>query len=108
MYKNFDSDSDSDELNELTGLLLNSKYLLITIIGKGTFSIVWLKLNIKNYKYYAIKMQNTEDYDSGMFEVNVLKKVSGEKCPYINNMIEHFIYDSDEIDGRHVCMVFDI
>lgn len=90
----------------LKGIFLNNKYVLIYKIGAGSFSSVWLSVNVFDSKYYAIKIQNTEDYDSGIDEICLLSKFNKERCNYINYLIEDFIYKTDE--GKHVCMVFNL
>ena len=98
-YKTHDSD-------ELKGELLNGKYLLITKIGSGAFATVWLSLNTQTNKYFAIKIQDADEFENGIDEVDLLKTFSKEKCPYINTLIEHFIYKVN--GGSHVCMVFEL
>ena len=112
-----DSDSNSFESNltksnnkNLIGEILNNKYLLITPIGSGTFSTVWLSLNLKTNQYYAMKIQNVDCYENGIDEINICKNLSTDNCQYINKMIEHFEYINinGSSDDVHICMVFDI
>lgn len=100
-------ESIGDNINDdLKGEILIDKYVLINRIGRGSFAVVWLSLNLQNGKYYAIKLQNHEDYDSGMEEVNHLKKFAKSNCQHINYLIEYFEYKVEE--GVHICMVFDL
>lgn len=101
-----DIHSNDDYDDELKGEILLNKYVLFTQIGHGSFAIVWLAMNIKDNKFYAIKMQNCEDYDNGLEEIDLLKKLKKSNCQYINTMIEHFEYEVD--DGVHICMVFEL
>jgi len=101
-----DSDEDSDDEIDFSGLVLINKYILINKIGGGSYSSVWLSYNIHNKKFYAIKVQNIDDYDDGIEEVRFLKKLSKGKCLHLNKMIEHFKYSTN--DGVHICMVFDL
>jgi serine/threonine-protein kinase SRPK3 len=102
-----DSYNSNDLKDELfKGELLNNKYILLYRIGQGTFSTVWLALNIHNNKYYAIKIQNCEDYEDGIIEVETLNKISKGKHQCINNINENFIFESEH--GSHVCMVFEL
>lgn len=102
--------SDSESLDsfeqDLVGEILHKKYLLITPIGKGTFATVWLAMTIDNYQFYAIKIQNWEDYDNGIDEVKILKKFKKNNEKYINTIIDHFEYEVD--DGICICMVFEL
>ena len=106
------SESSDIDLNSeynttsLKGEILNNKYILIESIGNGSFATVWLSLNIQNNKYYAIKIQNVEDFESGIEEIEIFRKLATSKCKYINSMIENFKYNVDE--GVHICMVFEL
>ncbi len=94
------------DIEDLKGNTLNNKYLLINKIGSGAFSTVWLCLNIKTRKYYAMKIQDMDEFDAGVNEIDILKKFSNEKCPYISNIVDNFIHDIE--DGSFVCMVFEL
>ena len=97
--------SSADD-NILKGELLNNKYLLIHKIGEGSFASVWFSVNIVNSKYYAVKVQNPEDFENGVDEIDLLKRFSQEKCKFINSLIEHFVYERE--DGVSICMVFEL
>ena len=99
------SSSGYDDKN-LIGKTLNKKYIAIYQIGRGSFSTVWLCLNIKTKEYCAIKILYPEDFNVGMAEMELLKKLKKSKCVYINNLIDSFIYDDDE--GEHSCLVFEL
>lgn len=102
----YSEDSFEEEYNEmLKGELLSNKYLIIYKIGQGTFSTVWLSLNIQNNKFYAIKIQNEDEYNSGEEESNILRKMNADG-KYLNNLIESLTYESDL--GLHFCMVFEL
>lgn len=100
-----ESSMEYDE-SEFKGHILNNKYLIINKIGSGAYSIVWLSLNLKNFKYYAIKVQNPDDLDVGLEEIEILKKFGNEKCPYINTIVDSFIHNIDE--DSFICMVFEL
>lgn len=85
---------------------INNKYILIYKLGYGAFSSVWLALDIYENKYYAIKIQNYEDYDEGMDETKILLKLKPLNCYYISNIIDNFIVKKD--DNKYVCMVFNV
>ena len=70
MSKNSSSNSLSsddeyygDNGEEFRGSILNNKYALIDKIGYGSYSSVWLAYCINDDVFYAIKIQNFEDYD---------------------------------------------
>lgn len=96
--------SDDGAYINFKGEILNDKYLVLEQIGKGSFSTVWLVINTRDKKYYALKIQNPTDFGEGLKEVSVLKKLKNEK--YINNLLDDFIYEHDSIE--YVCMVFEL
>ena len=109
-YSSYSSEESTYNI-DLTGDIINN-YNVISKLGSGSYSIVWLVYSIKDYKYYAMKVQNPEDYDDGMDEIDILKKIS-HKEQYINGMIEYFIEsyprenDSKIID-KFICSIFNL
>ena len=102
---------DSDDFNKeyesmFRGELLKKEYLILYKIGAGTFSTVWLALDIKKNKYYAIKIQNEDEYDSGVEEAKILVRIQKQPCKYLNNIVDQFEYESDV--GLHYCLVFEL
>ncbi|MBA42701.1 MAG: hypothetical protein CMF62_01655 [Magnetococcales bacterium] len=100
--------SSSDE-KDFSGEIFNSQYLILYKIGEGSFSSVWLSYNLKNKKFYAIKVQNGDDFESGEIEVDILKKL--KKLPANQNknfqlLVDQFteIYDDED----HICMVSEL
>ena len=118
-----DEEYCGDNGEEFREEILNSKYALIEKIGYGSYSSVWLAYSITDDNYYAIKIQNCEDYDEGVFELRILRKIKELKNKYMINIIEGFeIIKKDKIFKqfkkgnksynkkvvecrRHVCMV---
>jgi len=88
------------------GKLLNNEYLLIHKIGKGSFAIVWLAYKITNKQFYAIKMQNIEDYDEACDELLLLKEIKKKNNSFLNTFIESFDYKTPE--GKHKCIVLEL
>ena len=80
-YSSYSSDSSSslssdekdyqDSNLQLSGKILR-KYNFISELGRGSYSIVWLAYNIENNNYYAVKVQNSEDYEDGLSEINCI------------------------------------
>ena len=105
------SDSDDDmtfsdtEEFDFTGLILKHRYGIIKKLGSGSYATVWLCYDIQKDKFYAIKIQNPEDYDYGEDEVDILKVIRN-KSPRLITLIDNFIYESD--DGEHVCMILEL
>ena len=91
-----------DNGEEFRGKILNStkgRYALIEKIGYGAFSSVWLSYNVDKNEYNAIKIQNSEDYQDGKYEVKLLNKIRIE----LENIaqIEH----EPSLEGRQLLMV---
>ena len=93
--------SDSEEKGEeFRGKILigqKGKYLLIDKIGHGAFSSVWLCFNTSDKKYYAIKIQNPEDYFDGKDELRILKKCLLLKDNNIIKLLDDFIISKKNI-----------
>jgi serine/threonine-protein kinase SRPK3 len=118
-----DEEYCGDNGEEFREEILNSKYALIERIGYGSYSSVWLAYSIPDDNYYAIKIQNCEDYDEGVFELRILRKIKEIKNNYMINIIDGFeIIKKDRIFKkikkgnksynkkviecrRHICMV---
>ena len=74
-YSEYSSEDDNKyNLHNLEGEILNN-YNIIYELGRGGFSIVWLGYNISDCKYYAIKVQNSDDYEDGIDEIRIMKKL---------------------------------
>jgi serine/threonine-protein kinase SRPK3 len=98
--------SHSQESDSMMGDVLINKYLLIYLLGSGSFAKVWLSYHFLNKKFYAIKIQNLEDYDSGIEEVELLKEFEKYNSHFINKLFEYFTLKIEQ--GEHVCMVFEL
>ena len=57
---------------ELEGKILG-KYNILSELGKGSYSIVWLGYSIENNKFYAIKIQTPFEYIDAENESKVIK-----------------------------------
>uniref|UniRef100_A0A6C0DA95 non-specific serine/threonine protein kinase n=1 Tax=viral metagenome TaxID=1070528 RepID=A0A6C0DA95_9ZZZZ len=89
---------------ELKGLILN-KYNIITELGRGSYSIVWLGYNIENAKYYAIKVQNPREYKEGISENKFMKKLPKGYTEF-NKLIDEFVSVKD--NKNFLCSVYDL
>lgn len=92
--------------SELIGEIINNKYLLLYKLGEGAFASVFLTLNMKDKKYYAIKMQDNEEKDSAKEEIELLQKFNTDKCKYLMNIVESFSCKVD--DTKYICMVLQL
>jgi serine/threonine protein kinase len=93
----------SDNL-DLTGKILN-KYNIISEIGKGADAIVWLAFNMDDSKFYAIKVNEPNEYKKGIEEFNFLKKLP-EKMKVFNHLKESFIEQRN--NKKYACGVFEL
>lgn len=88
---------------DFTGRLLNN-YNIISELGRGSYSIVWLSYNISDRKFYAIKVQNPEDYQDGISEIKILKRL-----PDNDNILKLKEYFIKKIGTkRFLCTAYDL
>jgi serine/threonine-protein kinase SRPK3 len=104
MSESYDSSSSIDV--DLTGEILNSKYLALTKIGSGAFSDVWLCYKLKSEHYYAIKISKPDRTDDSKFEIENFKSLDKAKTKHIIELKEYFTLKSNY--DEHICMVFDL
>ena len=93
---------------DLEGDIINN-YNVIIELGHGSYSRVWLVYCINDSKFYAMKVQNPEDYEEGIEEVNILKKIPPDEI-YINKLRDSFIETRiiDMKEMNFMCSVFDL
>jgi serine/threonine-protein kinase SRPK3 len=102
--------SEESTLEEIyRGLVLQGKYILIEKIGKGTFATVWASYNIITNSYFAVKIQNVDDYKCAQDELryyDIINKAQNIHKPHLNisSLYEHFEHEVNE--GIHYCFVF--
>ncbi len=102
----YDDSSSVQSTSELIGETINNKYVLLYKLGQGAFASVFLTLNLTDKKYYAIKMQDSEESESAYDEINLLKKFGSEKCKYLNTLVENFTCELEGI--KYICMVLQL
>jgi serine/threonine protein kinase len=84
-------------------------YHFIYKIGNGSYATVWLAYHDIKDKFFAVKMQNPEDFDDAKNEVKFLTKLKDYKNQYINNIIDSFIYRNPEYKKEcYYGMVFEL
>ena len=116
MSSSSESSLSSDEIDyqesnlNLLGKVLD-KYNIIKELGRGTYSIVWLGFNITNNKYYAIKVQHSDDFKDGIEEVKMMKKLP-QNVSVFNHLIEYFIHsvkvENKKNKLRYLCSVYEL
>lgn len=92
-----DDEYYGDNGEQFRGEIIHNKYALIEKIGYGSYSSVWLVFNIQNEKYFAMKIQNSEDYEEGVEEMKILKKLKLYSNSNIINLEESFEYVKKEV-----------
>lgn len=100
-------DDNKYNLHNLKGDILN-KYNIIEEIGRGGFSIVWLGFNIQDNNFYAIKVQNSDDFEEGQDEIRIIKKL---KHKNITKLVDHFVeerYDDNRVLQEYMCSVYEL
>ena len=114
------SDDEDIIIKNLTGQLLDNRYFLIKNIGAGAFATVWLSYHIPDRKFFAIKVQNSEDYDAAMEEISLMKRFKESGTDLLNKIQDRFIHEEiksnngnkiskdPKIVKKNVCMVFEL
>tara|TARA_B100001121_G_scaffold310514_1_gene342023 strand:+ start:8635 stop:9876 length:1242 start_codon:yes stop_codon:yes gene_type:complete len=100
-------DDNKYNLHNLKGDIMN-KYNIIEEIGRGGYSIVWLGFNIQNNNYYAIKVQNSDDFEEGKDEITIIKKLNHKN---ITKLVDYFVeerFDENEVLQRYMCSVYEL
>lgn len=101
--------SDDDVLEHSTNLELEGKiinnYNILNKLGMGAYSIVWLGYDINKKNFYAIKVQNPNEYKDGIQENKFMKKLP-KKNIYFNHLIDEFIYEHE--NKKFLCSVYNL
>jgi serine/threonine-protein kinase SRPK3 len=105
-YTSSSSDGNIDNNNnlELEGKIIRN-YNVIYELGRGAYSIVWLVYSIVNNKYYALKVQDPDDFNDGMQEVLFVKKLPKNLNVY-NHIVEYFINTTN--NKKYLCSVWEL
>lgn len=99
-----DDNQDHEDNLELTGKILKN-YNIICELGRGAFSIVWLAYSIVNNNFYALKVQNPNEYKDGLSEIKFVQTLS-KNPPVFNNLIEYFIEEKE--NQKYLCSVWEL
>ena len=85
--------SEDEELvsNDYVNKIYNNKYLCIKYLGRGTFSRVWLVLDIIENKFYAMKTIFPKYVDDSQHEIQVNKKLQEIRPNYVLVMEDSFL-----------------
>ena len=92
-----------------TGVLLDGKYKILNVIGQGGMSVVYLAINERANKTWAVKEVRKDGVNSGIFrqgliaETEMLKKLDHPNLPSVVDVIDQedsFIIVMDYIEGK--------
>lgn len=85
--------SEDEELvsNDYVNKIYNNKYLCIKYLGRGTFSRVWLVLDIIENKFYAMKTIFPKYVEESQHEIKVNKKLQEIRPNYVLVMEDSFL-----------------
>tara|TARA_Y100000590_G_C15738175_1_gene1019305 strand:+ start:2854 stop:4095 length:1242 start_codon:yes stop_codon:yes gene_type:complete len=100
-------DDNKYNLHNLKGDIMN-KYNIIEEIGRGGYSIVWLGFNIQDSNYYAIKVQNADDFEEGKDEIKIIKKLNHKN---ITKLVDYFVeerFDDNDVLQKYMCSVYEL
>ncbi len=102
--ESYDENSNIDLTNDII-----NNYNIITLLGKGSYSKVWLAYNINDSRFYALKVQNHDDYEEGVEEIRIIKKIPDNE-PYINKLKEFFIETKtvDKEKRKYICSSYSL
>lgn len=95
------------------GSVVDGKYKILNVIGKGGMSVVYLAMNEKVNKQWAIKeilKSDYRDFDLDKKEIEMMKKLKHSHLPSIVDVIENdssLLIVMDYIEGRSLDDVFE-
>lgn len=95
---------EQSENLELEGSILN-EYNILCELGRGAYSIVWLGYNISSFKYFAIKVQNPNEYKEGKAENEFMKELP-KNLESFNKLISDFVEIRD--NKKFLCSVYEL
>ena len=103
------SDSSREENDIIYGKVLKNNYFLITKLGSGSFSSVWLSYSLSHDTLVAIKIANPEDYDEGILEYEFIRQNKEENDNLVNFITKFIIrYTIDDEEINRLCIVMDL
>jgi serine/threonine-protein kinase SRPK3 len=103
------SDEYSNEGDDIRfdGELLSNRYIVLKKLGNGSYASVWLSYDMNKKKFWAIKIQNSDDFEEGVAEVSLLKKIKTTDCKYLNYLHDTFVHKASN-NQDYICMVFEL
>ena len=90
-------------MDNISGDILNNKYIILDFIGSGTSANVWRAVTLEPRSLVVIKIHKSNYKDDGEKEDEYLDKF---KCKYVLKKIESFIHKSG--DKEYYCIVLEV
>ena len=109
-----EEEEEQDTLPQEGKILVNADpytvYGLFYLLGKGANAHVYMAYEFNDKKFYAVKVQNSQEVLDGRKEIDILELISKKDSKYKNRlaiMIDSFEYEGK--DGvRNIISVYDI
>lgn len=86
-----------------TGTVIDGKYKILNVLGRGGMSVVYLAMNERVNRQWAIKEVPKDDYRMDRKEMEMMKKLRHPHLPGVNDVIEQgdsLLIVMDYIEGR--------
>ncbi|TQV91843.1 serine protein kinase [Cordyceps javanica] len=87
----------------------NGQYKVIRKLGEGSYSTVWLALDIRRHRYVALKILVAEVFPGLANEVRISESLAGaapaESQRFITQLLDEFEHHGP--NGTHKCLVFE-
>jgi serine/threonine protein kinase len=87
-----ESESESEYIN-WSGKIINSRYLIMNKIGKGSYCSVWNVYDIKEKKYIGFKIYNNDDTDDAKYEKKIMDELKKLNIKDIVLYNKSFVYE---------------
>ncbi len=101
------SDDEEEVSKGYVNQIFNDRYICLKYLGRGTFSRVWLVLDIKENQYFAMKTVFSEFYEDSLHEIKVNKIVnSNTEDSYVVRMIDNFVFNND--GKSEMCIIVEL
>ncbi|EXU97719.1 serine/threonine protein kinase domain protein [Metarhizium robertsii] len=92
-------------------LFRDGKYKIISKLGYGVYSTVWLAFDLESERHVALKILTADSFGHGndTFEIDILKRIRSEIASdpgrhHILPLLDNFKHDGP--NGNHACLVF--
>ncbi|KAF5121855.1 SRSF protein kinase 3 [Metarhizium anisopliae] len=92
-------------------LFRDGKYKIISKLGYGVYSTVWLAFDLESERHVALKIVTADSFGHGndTFEIDILKHIRSEIASdpgrhHILQLLDNFKHDGP--NGNHACLVF--